>query len=181
MNNNMAPWGISKRAWQGNGSKKKLLCQLERRFHGNGFYRALLDCPAFEFKAGLGDKLVFVAADTAFPKNFRIHRILVGWVLEILANPFVRALATRAPLTLDADGKVRPIWMGAEVPDSGQTVVLDAQHQMVYAFEAGRRYIRLVTARDVKHQQFYAHKGAAVIKVWSDGLIGTKNIDEVCK
>ena len=38
MNNNMVPWGISKKAWQGKGSRKKLLCQMENRLPGNYFY-----------------------------------------------------------------------------------------------------------------------------------------------
>lgn len=178
MNNNMVPWGISKKAWQGKGSRKKLLCQMENRLPGNYFYRALLECPAFEVKAGLGD-MAFVAADTAFPKNFRVHWVLTEWVLQVLANPFVRALVTRNPLGLGDDGKAGPMWMQLEEPDLGQTVVVDVQHQFAYVLEAGQRYIRLVTARDVKHHQFYARKGSTVIKVWPNGLTGTKNIDEV--
>lgn len=175
MINNTIPLGISPKAWRGEASRQKLLCQMEERFPGNSFYRLLLDCPAFEIKAGLGHNLVFVAADTVFPENFRVHWLLTEWVLQVLGNPFVRALATRNPLCIGDDGEVRPV----RESDSGQTVVIDAQHQMAYVFEGGERYIRLLTARDVKHHQFYARKGAAVIKVWPDGLIGTKNIDEV--
>ena len=175
MINNTIPLGISPKAWRGEASRQKLLCQMEERFPGNSFYRLLLDCPAFEIKAGLGCDLVFVAADTAFPENFRVHWLLTEWVLQVLGNPFVRALATRNPLCIGDDGKVRPV----RESDSGQTVVVDAQHQMAYVFEAGQYYIRLLTARDVKHHQFYVRKEAAVIKVWPDGLVSTKNIDEV--
>ena len=175
MINNTIPLGISPKAWRGEASRQKLLCQMEERFPGNSFYRLLLDCPAYEIKAGLGRDLVFVAADTAFPENFRVHWLLTEWVLQVLGNPFVRALATRNPLCIGDDGKVRPV----RESDSGQTVVVDAQHQMAYVFEAGQHYIRLLTVRDVKHHQFYVRKGAAVIKVWPDGLVSTKNIDEV--
>lgn len=175
MINNTIPLGISPKAWRGEASRQKLLCQMEERFPGNSFYRLLLDCPAFEIKAGLGRDLVFVAADTAFPENFRVHWLLTEWVLQVLGNPFVRALATRNPLCIGDDGKVRPV----RESDSGQTVVVDAQHQMAYVFEAGQHYIRLLTARNVERYPFIAKKGASVMKVWSDGLTTSKNISEV--
>lgn len=178
MKDKTIPQRISPEAWNGNGSRQKLLCQMERRFHGNSFYRLLLDCPAFEIKAGLGSNLVFVAADTAFPKDFRVHWVMAGWVLQILANPFVKAAATRNPLCLGEDGKVRPVRGGGKY-DSGQTVVVDAQHQMAYVFEAGQRYIRLLTARSVERYSFIAKNGASVLKVWSDGLATSKDISEV--
>ena len=48
MINNTIPLGISPKAWRGEASRQKLLCQMEERFPGNSFYRLLLDCPAFE-------------------------------------------------------------------------------------------------------------------------------------
>ena len=175
MINNTIPLGISPKAWSGNSSRQKLLCQMEERFPGNSFYRLLLDCPAFEIKAGLGRDLAFVAVDTAFPENFRAHWVMAGWVLQTLANPFVRAVATRNPLCIGDDGKVRPV----RGSDSAQTVVVDAAHQMAYVFEAGQHYIRLLTARSVERYPFIAKKGASVMKVWSDGLTISKNISEV--
>lgn len=163
--------GISEQAWQGHGSQRRLLCELEQHCTANQFFRRVLECPAFEMTAALGEGKALLIGKGAVP-----HQRVVHWALDVVQNNLVRAAIERAPLFIK-DGEIHALGE----PGFGQTVVVDAEHQIVFVFEAGLHYIRLVTARNA-HDPFYARKGAYILKVWpSSSLVTRKGIAKVVR
>lgn len=97
---------------------------------------------------------------------------------ELLADPFITSRVTEYPLYMDDDGYT--ITSGDDTR-SGSTAVVDERTNVIYLFEAGFQYIRLVTTWSVKSGVFYADKGTFPIKVRVDGSIeaNKENIQEI--
>ena len=155
-------------------SLREALCLMEQHCSPRAFYLWLADCPSIDWFGTLHHDVVLVVGTqgkTPAPK-----KLITAWTLSLLKNPFVEAVVRRNPLCIE-DGIVRALWDPDD--DSGQTVVVDAAHRIAFVFEAGQRYIRLVTMCSVADQKFAVRKGTRTLKVWPSGLVMAKNIPEI--
>lgn len=154
-------------------SLRKALCLMEQHCSSREFYLELMDCSSIDWFGALHPDVVLVVGKLGNPPVPK--KLITGWALALLRNPFVEAVVRRNPLCIE-NGAVRPLWNRES--DSGQTVVVDAEHHLFFVFEAGHHYIRLVTVCGTD-QSFTLRKGARALKVWPSGLVRAKNIPEL--
>lgn len=160
----------------------KFLSRAEDQMTPKEFYNYVLtqqNCDPKNFYCAaisIGD-MDYVFIVTEHPNKRILYRSIMSQAqmrlrsAEILRNPLIGASVTEHPVFLNDEGQVEGV----------STAVVDEQSGLIFIFQAGFSYVRLVTMWNTKERTFYATPGSNVIKLRASGFVETnqENIPEV--
>lgn len=164
------------------GNIAKFLARAEDQLTPSEFYNTILEQqnldPANFFCSSvpITDKgYVFIV--TEHPGKQAAYRTMLNKAqmrtrsAEILRNPLIGVAVTESPVYLNDDDEVEGI----------STAVVDEQSGLMFLFQSGFSYIRLVTVWNTRSRVFYAKPNTKVIKLRANGFMEANpdNIPEV--
>ena len=177
------------RGFNSQGDLRKYLCRLEDSLTKSKFFQKLLELqkedPKYFYCRAITigeDKFAFVVGEhpdkrSGIRGNYNPRQIRERCV-TLLENPFVGAAIIAHSICINDEGNEVVSWNDH---DFMATAVVDEESGLIFIFEAGFQYVRLVTIWSVTSGVFFMHPDTTAIKVSKNGFLenNLENIPEI--